>query len=133
MYAFVSRSPRRLMALVAMVLWAAAVLPHIAYAQQKDAAAMNTMKLFKIVSTKDEVIIGVGKEDLPGTSANPDLGAIAEALNASGYINAWLYAPRRGPKGEVQQAPSRRISIFAQSIVRIEEYTTDQEIVPPGK
>lgn len=130
MYAPASRSSRRLLAVVAFFVLAAIALPQTGHAQQKDPAAM---KLFKIITTKDEVIVGISKEDIPGASANPDLGAIAEALNASGYVNAWVYAPRRGPKGEAQQAASRRVSLFAQSIVRVEEYTTDQEIIPPGK
>lgn len=133
MYALASRSSNRLLAIVMLVLLGALVLPQASYAQQKDPSAM---KLFKIITTKDDVIVGVSKEDIPGAAANaanPDLGAIAEALNASGYINAWVYAPRRGPKGEAQQAASRRVSLFAQSIVRVEEYTTDQEVIPPGK
>lgn len=130
MCALASRSSRWLSAVVAILVLAAIALPQAGYAQQKDPAAM---KLFKIITTKDEVIVGISKEDIPGASTNPDLGAIAEALNASGYVNAWVYAPRRGPKGEAQHAASRRVSLFAQSIVRVEEYTTDQEIIPPGK
>lgn len=133
MHSLASRTPNRLLAVVVFALLAAIAAPQTGFAQQKDHSAI---KLFKIITTKDDIIVGVSKEDIPGAAANaatPDLGAIAEALNASGYITAWVYTPRRGPKGEAQQAASRRVSLFAQSIVRVEEYATDQEVIPPGK
>lgn len=130
MYAPASRSSHRLLVAIVFFALAALTCSQAGHAQQKDPAAI---KLFKIITTKDEVVVGISKEDIPGASANPDLGTVAEALNASGYVNAWVYTPRRGPKGEAQQAASRRVSLFAQSIVRVEEYTTDQEVLPPGK
>src|SRR5437016_2665347 len=59
-----------------------------ALAQPKDQAMTS---LFKIVSVKDEVVIGLSKEELSGLGGN-DAGAVAKALTAKGTLNVWQYA-----------------------------------------
>ena len=86
-------------------------------------------KLFKIITVKDEIVIGLNDAELSQIGGN-DAGAVARALAAKGQLTAWQYAVKHGPNGELQQAPLRQVGLLANSSLRVEPYTTTQAIVP---
>ncbi|HMK80503.1 MAG TPA: hypothetical protein VK438_12680 [Xanthobacteraceae bacterium] len=96
-----------------------------ALAQQKDPAMTS---LFKIVSVKDEVVIGLAPEELAALGGN-DAGAVAKALAAKGTLTAWQYAVRHGANGELEQAPLRKIGLIAHDSLRVEPVTTPLKVV----
>ena len=106
------------------VLHAAAALLIVsaspALAQQKDKAMTS---LFKIVSVKDEVVIGLSPDELSGLGGN-DAGAVAKALTAKGTLNVWQYAVRKAQNGDLEQAPLRKIGLIAHDSLRVEPYAT---------
>jgi hypothetical protein len=97
------------------------------------AVADDQVKLFKVVSQKDEVVIGLTAEELHGLGTGPDLDNLARHLAADGQMTVWQYAVRKDPSGNLQQAPLKRIAIFRNDTLRLEPYATPLGIVPPGK
>jgi len=86
-------------------------------------------KLFKIITVKDEIVIGLNDTELGQVGGN-DAGAVARALAAKGQMTAWQYAVKHGANGELQQAPLRQVGLLANSSLRVEPYTTPYAVVP---
>jgi hypothetical protein len=80
------------------------------------------VKLFKIVTPKDEVVIGLIDAELRSFGPRPDIDNLAERLTSAGQITAWQYAVKRGQDGSLVQAPLRRIAVFKSDTLRIEPY-----------
>lgn len=87
------------------------------------------MNLFKIIAVKDEIIIGLSPEELQALGGN-DASAVTHALAQKGDLTAWPYNVRRGQNGEMQQAPTAKIGLLANSSLRVEPYATPYQIVP---
>jgi hypothetical protein len=85
-------------------------------------------KLFKIITVKDEIIIGLNADEL-NRLGGQDAGAVARALAAQGTLTVWQYGVRRGPNGALQQAPTQKIALLAHSSLRVEPYTTPYTVV----
>ncbi len=83
--------------------------------------AQEVPKLFKFVSAKDDVVIGVSGADVDG---------LAKRLVAEGQIAAWQYAVQKAVNGDLVQAPLRRIAILRQDTLRIEPFATPLKVVP---
>jgi hypothetical protein len=96
---------------------------HPAWSQDKAMTA-----LFKIVTVKDEIVIGLNADELDHLGGR-DAGAVARGLVTKGEMTAWQYGVRRGPNGDLQQAPLHKIGLLAHSSLRVEPYTTPYSIV----
>ena len=96
-----------------------------ALAQQKDPAMTS---LFKIVSVKDEVVIGLSAEELAALGGT-DAGAVAKALTAKGTLNVWQYAVRKAQNGDLEQAPLKKIGLIAHDSLRVEPVTTPLKVI----
>ena len=107
-----------------------------AFAQQKDASTTpasaqtnDTMtSLFKIVSVKDEVVIGLSADELSALGGN-DAGAVARALAAKGTLTVWQYAVRKAANGDLEQAPRQKIGLIAHDSLRVEPYATPLKVI----
>jgi hypothetical protein len=86
------------------------------------AAAQTAVKLFKMITAKDEVVIGLSEEELRSFGPRADLDNLAERLAAAGQITAWQYAVTRASDGSLVQAPLRRVAVFKSDTLRIEPY-----------
>ena len=87
------------------------------------------MNLFKIITVKDEIVIGLSSDELKALGGS-DAGAVAHALAQKGDMTVWQYNVHRGPNGELQQAPTAKIGLIASASLRVEPYTTPYVIVP---
>ena len=105
---------------LALLLMAAT---HAAWSQDK---AMTM--LFKVVTVKDDIVIGLNTAELDRLGGR-DAGVVARALVAKGEMTVWQYGVRRGPNGELQQAPTQKIGLLAHSSLRVEPYTTPYAII----
>jgi hypothetical protein len=85
--------------------------------------------LFKIVTVKDEIVIGLSTDELKALGGT-DASAVAHALAQKGDMAVWQYNVHRGANGELQQAPTAKIGLIANSSLRVEPYTTPYAIVP---
>jgi hypothetical protein len=91
------------------------------------------MKLFKVITQRDETVIGVKDEELRSFGKSGDLENLAERLGSAGTIVVWQYAPKKASDGQLQQAPAQRIAVFASGISRIEPYATPLPVVAPAE
>lgn len=89
------------------------------------------IKLFKVISVKDETVIGLSETELRGFGSGSDIEALSKHLASAGQLTVWQYATRKSSDGALQQAPLRQVAIFPANTVRIEPYTTPLEIVAP--
>ena len=85
--------------------------------------------LFKVITVKDEIVIGLTADELKALGGS-DASAVAHALAQKGDLTVWQYNVHRGPNGDMQQAPTAKIGLFANSSLRVEPYTTPYAIVP---
>ena len=103
----------------------AALVLSIAPASAEDAKT----SLFKVVTTKDEIIIGLSADELKALGGT-DAAAVAHALAQKGDMAVWQYNVHRAANGDLQQAPTAKIGLIANSSLRVEPYTTPYAVVP---
>ena len=80
------------------------------------------MILFKVISVRDEIVIGLDWNALAALGG--DISSIGRALAQAGELTAWQFAVRRKKSGRLEQAPLREVSILAHESIRIEPYST---------
>ncbi len=95
-----------------------------AFAQEKPMTS-----LFKIVSVKDEIVIGLDKAELDKMGGN-DAGAVARALKTSGTLTVWQYTVKKAANGDLQQAPLRKVGLIAGDSLRVEPLATPLAVLP---
>jgi hypothetical protein len=105
---------------LAVLLFAATQVAH---------AEENGTSLFKVITVKDEIVIGLSADELKALGG-ADASAVAHALAQKGDMPVWQYNVHRGQNGELQQAPTAKIGLIANSSLRVEPYTTPYAIVP---
>lgn len=93
-------------------------------------AQTASVKLFKIITVKDEVIIGLRDGDIAGASSL-DAVQVASALKAKGELGVWRYAVRKAADGSLQQAPLHKIGLLAHDTLRVEPYASPLTVLPP--
>ena len=85
--------------------------------------------LFKIITVKDEIVIGLNADEL-GQIGGKDAGAVAKALAAKGQMTAWQYAVKKAANGDLQQAPLRQVGLLANASLRVEPYASPLAVLP---
>jgi hypothetical protein len=100
------------------------VFASAALAQDKGAP-----RLFKIITVRDEIVIGLDVGELQEIGG-ADAGAVAGALKHKGTLSAWQYASRKAANGDLEQAPLRKIGILANDSLRVEPYSSPLKVLP---
>lgn len=93
------------------------------------AAGEGRTSLFKVVTVKDEIVIGLNGDELAAIGGN-DASAVAHALAQKGDLTAWQYNVHRGPNGELQMTPSAKIGLLSHASLRVEPYSTTYAVAP---
>ena len=114
--------PRRKLKCVAL---AAFIMASASASQAQE----NKVSLFKVVTVKDEIVIGLSEDEMKALGGS-DASAVAHALVQKGDMMVWQYNVHRGPNGDMQQAPTAKIGLLANASLRVEPYTTPYAIVP---
>ena len=83
------------------------------------AAPASAETLFKIVTVKDEIVVGLNDAELKDLGG--DAGSIAKAIAAKGSLTLWQYAVTQ-KDGERMVAPRAKIGVLAASSLRVEPY-----------
>jgi hypothetical protein len=97
----------------------------------QPATAGDQIWLFKVITARDEIVIGIPHDEYKTMGANA--GGVAAALVAKGSLSVWQYAVRKAPTGDLEQAPLRQIGLISNESLRIEPYPTPQKVVPIGE
>lgn len=75
--------------------------------------------LFKIVTVKDEIVVGLNDAELKELGG--DAGGIAKAIAPKGSLTLWQYAVTQ-KDGERMVAPRAKIGVVANTSLRVEPY-----------
>jgi hypothetical protein len=94
----------------------------------QPALAGDQIWLFKVITAKDEIVIGIPHDEFKMMGANA--GGVAKELVAKGSLTVWQYAVRKAPSGDLEQAPLHKIGILSKESLRIEPYATPLKVVP---
>ncbi|WP_291613396.1 hypothetical protein [Bradyrhizobium sp.] len=94
----------------------------------QPAFAADKVSLFKVITAKDEIVIGLSEDELKQMDGNA--GGVAKALVARGSLSVWRYAVRKAPTGDLEQAPVHRIGLISTESLRIEPYATPLKVLP---
>jgi hypothetical protein len=91
-----------------------------------------SVSLFKVVTAKDEVIIGLNAREIKalGGAEKPAAGAIASALASKKELTVWQYAVRKAENGDLQVAPVHPIGLLAHDSLRVEPYSSPLKVLP---
>jgi hypothetical protein len=84
--------------------------------------------LFKIVTVKDEIIIGLNDAELKEFGG--DAGGIAKAIAAKGSLSVWQYGVQRGKDGQSEVGPRQKIGVLASASLRVEPYKQPFKVLP---
>jgi hypothetical protein len=101
------------------------------FLSQQSALATDKISLFKVITTKDEIVIGLTDDELSKIDGR-NAGGVAKMLAAKGAMTVWQYAVRKAETGALEQAPLRKIGLMANALLRVEPYTSPLKIVPVG-
>ena len=102
-----------------------------ALAVTAPARAQEQVKLFKVITSKDEIVIGVTPGELKAMGTGEDVKLIAQQILQLGQITVWQYAVGRDANGNLQMNPLRRVAILKNDTLRIEASSTQYKIAPP--
>lgn len=114
----------------APTLLACAALVGAGLAATPAAASEPGVTLFKVVTVRDDIVIGLTAEELSRLGGR-DAGSVAKAIAQGGEMTAWQYHVRKAPNGDLQQAPMRRVGILAAGSLRVEPYATPLPVIAP--
>jgi hypothetical protein len=95
----------------------------------QPALAADKVSLFKVITTKDEIVIGISEADLAQIEGQ-NAGGVAKALVAKGSMSVWQYAVRKSAGGDLEQSPLHKIGLIASDSLRVEPYATPLKVLP---
>jgi hypothetical protein len=101
----------------------------VAFAPMALAQDRPTTRLFKIITVRDDIVIGFNISELQEIGG-ADAGAVAGALKQNGTLSVWQYATKKAANGDLEQAPLRRVGLLAHDTVRVEPYATPLKVLP---
>jgi hypothetical protein len=93
------------------------------------ALAADQVSLFKVITTKDEIVIGLSDDELAQLDGR-NAGGVAKLLAAKGAMSVWQYAVRKAASGDLEQAPLRQIGLLSNESLRVEPYSSPLKILP---
>jgi len=105
---------------------ALAVVPVGALAQDAE------VSLFKVVSAKDDMIVGLTRDELAKFGPGVPLEVFAAELQRRGQMAVWQYASTRGAQGDLVMSPVQRIVVIYPATARIEPYRSALKVMPPA-
>ena len=83
------------------------------------AAPASAETLFKIVTVRDEIVVGLNDAELKDVGG--DAGGLAKAIASKGSLTLWQYAVTQ-KDGERKVAPRAKIGVLANTSLRVEPY-----------
>ncbi|WP_063799739.1 hypothetical protein [Bradyrhizobium jicamae] len=95
----------------------------------QPALAADKVSLFKVITTKDEIVIGISEGDLAQIEGQ-NAGGVAKMLVTKGSMSVWQYAVRKSAGGDLEQSPLHKIGLIASDSLRIEPYATPLRVLP---
>src|SRR4051794_19794620 len=82
------------------------------------ALAADKVSLFKVITTKDEIVIGLPDDEVAQLEGR-NAGGVAKLLAAKGSLSVWQYAVRKAASGDLEQAPLRQVGLLSNESLRV--------------
>ena len=95
----------------------------------QPAVAADKVSLFKVITQKDEIVIGISDDELAQVDGR-NAGGVARMLVAKGSMSVWQYAVHKSATGDLEQAPLHRIGLIATESLRVEPYASPLQVLP---
>ena len=95
----------------------------------QPALAADKVSLFKIITAKDEIVIGIADDELAQIDGK-NAGGIAKMLVAKGSMSVWQYAVHKSASGDLEQAPLHKVGLIATESLRVEPYASPLKVLP---
>jgi hypothetical protein len=102
---------------------AACALAFFAFAS----APASAETLFKIVTVKDDITVGLNDAELKEFGG--DAGGIAKAIASKGSLTLWQYGVTK-KDGDSVLAPRAKIGVLANASLRVEPYKQPFKVLP---
>jgi hypothetical protein len=111
---------------------AAALAFLLASASHAWGQAQLPVSLFKVVTVKDDVVIGLNAEELQalGGPEKAPAGVVASALASRKELTVWQYVVRKAANGDSEMAPVHQIGLLPHESLRVVPYSTPFTILP---
>ncbi len=91
----------------------------------------KTPSLFKVVTEKDEIIIGLNAQELQAIGGSEkNAGAVARALADKKTLTVWQYSVRKSAGGDLQVTPLHQVGLLANQSLRVEPYSSPLPVLP---
>src|SRR5258706_5763435 len=87
----------------------------------QPALAADKVSLFKVITQKDEIVIGMSDDELAQVDGK-NAGGIAKMLVAKGSMSVWQYAVHQSSSGDLEQAPLPKVGLTATKSRGAEQY-----------
>ena len=111
----------------AAIALAGAAIGHHASAQDAE------VSLFKVVSAKDDMVVGLTQDELARFGPGVRLEVFAAELQRRGQLPVWQYASTRAAQGgDLVMSPVQRIIVIYPGTARIEPYRSALKVAPPA-
>jgi hypothetical protein len=89
-------------------------------------APASAETLFKIITVKDEIVVGLNEAELKEYGG--DAGGIAKTIAAKGSLTFWQYAVTQ-KDGTRMVAPRAKIGVLASAALRVEPYMQPFKVI----
>jgi hypothetical protein len=95
-------------------------------------ASASACIAFKVVTVKDEVVIGLNTQELQalGGPEKAPAGVVASALAGRKELTVWQYAVRKAANGDSEMAPLHQIGLLPHESLRVVPYSTPFAVLP---
>jgi hypothetical protein len=120
------RPNRRTAALLNGLLLAAAML-----APAEAAAQAPEVRLFRVVTIRADVVLGLTPAELAALGPGPEVERIARRIAEAGQFTAWRYLVGRGADGSTRLATRERVAVLRQDALLVEPYVAALPVMPP--
>jgi hypothetical protein len=94
----------------------------------QPAYAAEKVSLFKVITTRDEIVVGIPEGELAKMDGNA--GGVAKALVQKGTLSVWQYAVRKAANGDLEQTPLHKVGLIANESLRVEPFATQLKVLP---
>jgi hypothetical protein len=102
------------------------------FAAIMSAAAAEGVSLFKIVTPKDEMFVGLTNADIAHLGTGSAVEQLSKKIAADGQMTIWQYGVKHDADGKLVFGPIGKVSVFAAGVVRIEPYKAAYDVLAPA-
>lgn len=89
------------------------------------------VRLYRLVTMRGDVLLGITTRDLAALGQGPDVEAIARRIAEDGQFTAWRYSAVRGADGAPRFVTRDRVAVLQQDALLVEPYQPGLPVLPP--